>query len=100
MGLARAKTSDREETVVNQPNKDEEQTEGKSQVNTSRLERLANAASAAAQAKQWQARKNGMTEQGEPSAVRNLTHDADAKAQAEAAMQQMMAKEGGKPRRR
>ena len=78
----------------------EEQTEDKTQVNTSRLERLANAASAAAQAKQWQARKNGMTDQGEPSEVRNLTHDADAKAQAEAAMQQMMAKAGGKPRRR
>jgi hypothetical protein len=32
--------------------------------------------------------------------VRNLTHDADAKAQAEAAMQQMMAKAGGKRRGR
>ena len=66
---------------MNRPKQDEEQAEGKPQVNTSRLERLASAASAAAQAKQWQARKNGMTDQGEPSEVRNLTHDADAKAQ-------------------
>ena len=85
---------------MNRPKQAEEQTEGKAQVNTSRLERLADMASAAAQAKQWQARKNGMTDQGEPSEVRSLTHDADAKAQAEAAMQQMMAKAGGKPRRR
>ncbi len=41
-----------------------------------------------------------MTDQGEASEVHNLTHDADAKAQAEAAMQQMMAKAGGKARRR
>ena len=85
---------------MNRPKQDEEQTEAKGQVNTSRLERLANAASAAAQAKQWQARKNGMTDQGEPSEVRNLTHDADAKAQAEAAMQQMMVKAGGRRRGR
>ena len=65
-----------------------------------RLERLANAATQAAQAKQWQARKNGMANQGEPAEVRNLNHDAEAKAQAEAAMQAMMAKTGGKPRRR
>ncbi len=84
---------------MSQSKQDEEQPEGKSQVNTSRLERLADMASAAAQAKQWQARKNGMSDQGEPSEVRNLTHDADAKAQAEAAMQQMMAKAGGKARR-
>jgi hypothetical protein len=32
--------------------------------------------------------------------VRNLNHDADARAQAEAAMQQMMAKPGKKPRGR
>ncbi len=100
MRLARAEANDREKTMVNRPKQDEEQTEGKAQASTSRLERLANAASAAAQAKQWQARKNGMTDQGEVSEVRNLTHDADAKAQAEAAMQQMMAKAGGKPRRR
>ncbi len=65
-----------------------------------RLERLANAAAQAAQAKQWQARKNGMANQGEPAEVRDLSQDAEAKAQAEAAMQAMMAKSGGKPRRR
>ncbi len=65
-----------------------------------RLERLANAASQAAQARQWQARKNGMANQGEPAEVRDLSQDAEAKAQAEAAMQAMMAKAGGKPRRR
>ena len=65
-----------------------------------RLERLANAATQAAQARQWQARKNGMANQGEPTEVRDLSQDAEAKAQAEAAMQAMMAKSGGKPRRR
>ena len=65
-----------------------------------RLERLANAAAQAAQAKQWQARKNGMANQGEPAEVRDLSQDAEAKAQAEAAMQAMLAKSGGKPRRR
>ncbi len=65
-----------------------------------RLERLANAATQAAQARQWQARKNGMANQGEPAEVRDLSQDAEAKAQAEAAMQAMMAKGGGKPRRR
>ena len=65
-----------------------------------RLERLANAATQAAQARQWQARKNGMANQGEPAEVRDLSQDAEAKAQAEAAMQAMMAKSGGKPRRR
>ncbi len=85
---------------MKRPKQDEEQSEGKSQVNTPRLERLAEMASAAAQAKRWQARKNGMTDPGEPSEVRDLTHEADAKARAEAAMQQMMAKTAGKPRRR
>ena len=75
----------------------EEQTEGKAQVSTRRLETLANVAAAAAQAKRWQARKNGFLDQGEPSEVRN---DAEARAQAEAAMQQMMAKPGGKRRGR
>ena len=76
------------------PKQSNEQTEDAAQGGSTkydRLERLANAATQAAQAKQWQARKNGLTDQGEASEVRNLTHDADAKAQAEAAMQQMMA---------
>jgi hypothetical protein len=64
-----------------------------------RLERLANAAAQAAEARQWRARKNGMANQGEPAEVRDLSQDAEAKAQAEAAMQAMLAKSKGKPRR-
>ena len=63
-----------------------------------RLEKLANAAAAAAQAKQWRARKNGISQQEEVSEVRNLGHDAEAKARAEEAMRQMMAKPQGKRR--
>ena len=62
---------------------------------TARLEALA---AGTAQAKQWQARKNGMLDEGKPSEVRNLNHDAEARAQAEAAMRRMMAKSGGKRR--
>ena len=83
--------------------KQEDQTEGKAQVSTpqlDQLEKLAKAATATAQAKQWRARKNGLQDQEEPSEVRNLTHDADARAQAEAAMRLMAAaKPKGKPRR-
>jgi hypothetical protein len=57
-----------------------------------RLERLANAAATAAQAKQWRARKSGLHQQEEPSEVRNLSHDDEARARAEEAMRQMMAK--------
>lgn len=63
-----------------------------------RLEKLANTAATAAQAKQWRARQNGLREQEVPSEVRNLNHDADARAQAEAAMQRMMANPKGKRR--
>ncbi len=73
----------------------EEPAEAKAQVSTphlDQLEKLANAAAAAAQAKQWRARKNGLRDQEEPSEVRNLNNDAEARAQAEAAMQKMMAK--------
>jgi hypothetical protein len=63
-----------------------------------RLEKLANAAASAAQAKQRRARKNGISQQEEPSDVRNLSHDAEAKARAEEAMRQMMAKPKGKRR--
>ena len=63
-----------------------------------RLERLANAAATAAQEKQWRARKNGLQQQEEPSDVRNLSHDADARAKAEEAMRQMMAKPQGRRR--
>jgi hypothetical protein len=84
--------------------KQEEQTEDKAQAQAStpqldRLESLAKAAATAAQAKQWRARKNGLQDQEEPSEVRSLNHDAEARAQAEAAMQQMMAKPQKRPRR-
>jgi hypothetical protein len=85
------------------PKSSNEQTEDTAQGGTTkydRLERLANVANQAAQAKQWQARKNGMANRGEPSEVRSLNDDTEARAQAEAAMQQMLAKGGGKPRRR
>jgi hypothetical protein len=63
---------------------------------TDRLEALA---AEATQAKQWRARKSGLQDHDEPSEVRNLNHDTEAKAQAEAAMQRMMAKQGAKPKR-
>jgi hypothetical protein len=87
--------------MTNNPKTDEEQAEAKRQASTpilDRLERLASAASAGAQAKQWRARQNGLQDQGEASQVRNLNHDAEAKAQAEEAMRQMMAKAPGKRR--
>jgi hypothetical protein len=65
-----------------------------------RLEKLANVAATAAQAKQWRARKNGMHQQDEPSEVRNLSHNAEARERAEEAIRQMMAKPAGKRRRR
>ena len=75
------------------PQQDEEQTEDTGQASTpqlDRLEKLANAAATSAQARQWKARKSGLDDQVEPSEVRNLSHDAEARAQAEAAMRQMM----------
>jgi hypothetical protein len=81
---------------------DSEQTESTAQASTpqlDRLEKLAKAAATSAQAKQWRARQNGLQEQDEPSEVRNLNHDAGARAQAEEAMRQMMAKPQSKRRR-
>lgn len=89
--------------MATRPKQGEEQTEDKVHGSTpqlDRLEKLANTAATAAQAKQWRARQNGMQDLGEPSEVRSLNHDAEAKAQAEAAMQQTMAKSKGKGRRR
>ena len=57
-----------------------------------RLEKLANAAATAAQAKQWRSRKNGIDQQEESSEVRDLSNDAEARARAEEAMRQMMSK--------
>jgi hypothetical protein len=83
------------------PKDEDEQTEPNGQASTpqlDRLEKLAKAAATSAQAKQWRARQNGLQEQEEPSEVRSLNHDAEARAQAEAAMQRMMAKPQGKRR--
>jgi hypothetical protein len=89
--------------MATRPKPDEEQTDNTGQASTpglDQLEKLANAAATAAQARQWRARKTGLQDQQEPSEVRNLNHDAEARAQAEAVMQQMMAKAKGKPRSR
>ena len=88
---------------------EEERTETNAPASTpqqARLEKLAKAATTSAQAKQWRARQAAqiglgrlrLQEQDEPSEVRNLNHDAEARAQAEAAMQRMMAKPQGKRR--
>lgn len=82
------------------PEEDEQsETSGKASTpQLDRSEKLANAAATAAQAKQWRARKNGIDQHEEPSEVRNLSHDAEAKARAEEAMRQMMARPQGKRR--
>ena len=85
------------------PKQGKEQTEDRVQDSTpqlDRLEKLANTAATAAQAKQWRARQIGLQEQEEPSEVRNLTHDAEARAQAEAAMRLMEEAKPKKPRGR
>jgi len=82
---------------------EEGETEDTGQASTpqlDRLEKLGNAAATAAQAKQWRARKNGMQQQEEPSEVRNLSHDAGARARAEESMRLMMAKPQSKRRGR
>jgi hypothetical protein len=87
--------------MARQPTQDDEQTMNEAPASTpqlDRLESLAKAAATSAQAKRWKARKDGMQDQDEPSEVRSLNHDAEARAQAEAAMQQMMAKSTGKRR--
>ena len=87
--------------MVTPPKKGDDQIEDKVQASTpqlDRLEKLAKTAETAAQSKQWRARQNGLSDQDEPSEVRNLNHDADARAQAEAAMQRMMASPKGKRR--
>jgi hypothetical protein len=84
------------------PEHEDEQPKTTGQASTpqlDRLEKLANAAATAAQGKQWRARQNGLQEQEEPSEVRSLNHDAGARAQAEEAMRQMMAKSPPKRRR-
>ncbi len=85
--------------MARRPTQDDEQSENEVQASTpelDRLESLAKAAATSAQAKRWKVRKEGLQDQGEPSEVRSLNHDAEARAQAEAAMQQMMATSPGK----
>ena len=87
--------------MAREPKNEEEQIDGKAQASTpqlDRLEKLANTAATAAQARQWRARQNGLREQKEASEVRNLNHDAEARAQAEAAMQRMIANPKAKRR--
>ncbi len=87
--------------MTTRPRQEDDETKNTVQASTphlDKLEKLASAAATAAQARQWRARKNGLQDQGEASEVRNLNHDAEARAQAEAAMQQMMAKSKGKRR--
>jgi len=84
--------------MTERPKQEDEQSETKGPASTPQLERLANMASTAAQAKQWRARKNGLDAQEKPSEVRDLSHDAEARAQAEAAIEQMMARSTGKRR--
>ncbi len=90
--------------MATRPKQGEEQTEDKSQVSTphlDRLESLAKATAASAEARRWRARKNGLRNQEEESSeVRNLNHDAEARAQAEVAMQKMMAKPRGPGRKK
>ncbi len=88
---------------MTRPKRGEDQTEDGVQASTpqlDRLARLANVAATAAQAKQWRARKNGLQDQVEASEVRSLNHDAEARAQAEAAMRKVMVNPKGKWRGR
>ena len=87
--------------MTERPKQEDEQCETKGPASTpqlDRLERLANVAATAAQAKQWRARKNGLDALEKPSEVRDLSHDAEARARAQAAIQQMLAKSTGKRR--
>ena len=87
--------------MANRPEQKDEQPDANGKASTpqlDRLEKLANAAATAAQAKQWRASKNGLDQQEESSEVRNLSNNAEARARAEEAMRQMMAKPQGKKR--
>jgi hypothetical protein len=89
--------------MTERPDREDDQPETNDKTSTpqlDRLERLANAAATAAQAKQWRARKNGIDQEEEPSEVRNLSNNAEARARAEEAMRQMMAKPQSKRRGR
>jgi hypothetical protein len=87
--------------MAKRPEQEDERAETDGKASTpqlDRLERLANAAATAAQAKQWRARQNGLHQQEEPSEVRNLSQNDEARARAEEAMRQIMAKPQSKRR--
>jgi hypothetical protein len=87
--------------MTESPKRENDQPEANAKASTpqlDRLEKLANAAATAAQAKQWRSRKNGIDQQEESSEVRNLSNDEEARARAEEAMRQMMAKPQAKRR--
>ena len=89
--------------MAKRPEQEDEQSETNGKASTpqlDRLEKLANAAASAAQAKQWRARKNGISQQEESSEVRNLSSDAEARVRADEAMRQMMSKPQSKRRGR
>jgi hypothetical protein len=82
------------------PEEDDEQTKDKARASTPQLDRLESLAKAAAttvQRRRWNTHKDGVQVQVEPSEVRDLTQDAEARAQAEAAMRLMAA---AKPKRK
>jgi hypothetical protein len=83
--------------------RDDEQTKAKQETSTpqlDRLEKLANAAATASQEKQWRARKSGLQLEEQSSEVRDLSQDAEARAQAEEALKRMMAAKPQSGRRR
>jgi hypothetical protein len=77
------------------PGEGDDQAEEKLEVNTARLEALAGVAADVVQARKWQARRNGLSDEVESSKVRILSEDAAARAAAEGSMQRLMAKTGG-----
>jgi hypothetical protein len=93
----------RNEPMTRQPEQEDEHPDTGGAASTphlDRLENLADAAATAAQAKQWRAGKNGLQQQEEPSEVRNLSHNVEARAQAKEAMRHLMAKPAVKRRGR
>jgi len=87
--------------MAKHPEQEDERAETNGKASTPqlvRLQRLANAAASAAQAKQWQARKNGLHQQEKPAEVRDLSQNDEARARAEETMRQMMAKPHSKRR--
>jgi hypothetical protein len=80
--------------MAKEPKEAEDQTGEKLQVNTARLETLADAATGIAQARKWQARKNGLSDNVESSEVRNLSDDQAARAAAGGSLRKLMRPSG------